>query len=114
MEITARNALLSMPTDIQETVWRNYHAICVQDLISHAQHHLHKRLMKELKINVRMCVLEIDEGDDVAADEFPNWFFQDIEYTESPMYIRNWINDGEPSFDKWWTEPKDVNEWWAH
>lgn len=108
MDNTTRTTLLSMPTDIQEAVWRQYHTLCMQDLVSHTQRHLHRRLVKEVKTNARMCVCEIEDdyvdAEAAVADEFPNWFFQEQDATTTHQVFRNWIEDGEPSFDEWWTQ----------
>jgi len=97
-----RTALLGMPTDIQEMVWRKYHKGCITDMIEHRQHMLHSRLVKELYCRSRMCTLDDEENPWV----FSQWFFDDIHEmpTSTTATFNKWINHQSPPFDEWYCD----------
>ena len=104
-----RAALLDMPTDIQEMVWRKYHKGCLDDMVEHRQRLLQSKLVKEIHCYSRMCVLDDDEPGEPML--FTDWFFEEFmtwRDTDINTFVK-WIGLQSPPFDEWYIGSDDCD-----
>ena len=104
-----RTALLGMPTDIQDLVWRQYHKMCLDDMVEHRQRLLQSKLVKEFHCYSRMCVLDTELDNPGSSYDFTDWFFEEFmtwRDTDINTFVK-WIGLQSPPFDEWYMGTDD-------